>query len=364
MSSRRSPATVTDDGYSASTAFAETSTGWHVLKVENYSQLKGIGVARPIKSSTFTVGGHSWCITFFPDGSTDQTADWVCFGLGLVRRRRGGGSGEDNIKVRTKFTFLDKVGEPVTSSSMVTGICTFSTRGPSWSYAYPQVIKRTVMESCHVSDDDSFCVRCDVTVVEKICHGVSSEVPIVVPPSDLHRHLGDLLATGVGADVTFEVAGETFAAHRAVLAARSPVFMAELFGCPLKERASTRVRIDGVEPRVFEALLYFIYTDALPPTDRGGDDDGKIAMAQHLFVAPDRYDVERLASMCEFTLYLLMNASVAVSTLVIAEQHGCQRLKEVCFRKLKSFENYKQVLVGDELEYLARSCPDTMPQCQ
>ncbi|KAF8685248.1 hypothetical protein HU200_044069 [Digitaria exilis] len=242
MSSSRSPAqppaTVTDEGYSASMAFAETSTGWHVLKVENYSQIKGIGVARPIKSSTFIVGGHSWCITFFPDGSSDQTADWVCFGLRLMRRRRRSNSGDDNVKVKTKFTFLDKVGEPVPSSSMGTGICTFSTRGPSWGYAYPQVIKRTVMESCHVSDDDTFCVRCDVTVVEKICHGVSSEVPVAVPPSDLHRHLGDLLATGVGADVTFEVASETFAAHRAVLAARSPVFMAELFGCPLKERAS------------------------------------------------------------------------------------------------------------------------------
>ncbi|KAB8112811.1 hypothetical protein EE612_051545, partial [Oryza sativa] len=37
-----------------------------------------------------------------------------------------------------------------------------------------------------------------------------------------------------GADVTFQVGGETVAAHRAVLAARSRVFRAELFG-PMKE---------------------------------------------------------------------------------------------------------------------------------
>jgi speckle-type POZ protein len=41
-------------------------------------------------------------------------------------------------------------------------------------------------------------------------------------------------------DVTFHVGagGETFTAHRCVLAARSPVFMAQLFG-PWKENAGT-----------------------------------------------------------------------------------------------------------------------------
>jgi hypothetical protein len=47
---------------------------------------------------------------------------------------------------------------------------------------------------------------------------------------DLHRHLGGLLASGDGADVAFRVAGETFRAHRCVLAVRSPVFKAELLG--------------------------------------------------------------------------------------------------------------------------------------
>jgi speckle-type POZ protein len=54
--------------------------------------------------------------------------------------------------------------------------------------------------------------------------------PIPVPPSDIVKHLGTLLDTADGTDVAFAVDGETFHAHRAVLAARSPVFRAELLG--------------------------------------------------------------------------------------------------------------------------------------
>jgi speckle-type POZ protein len=52
-------------------------------------------------------------------------------------------------------------------------------------------------------------------------------------------------------------------------------------------------------------------------------------------VAADRYDMERLASLCEFVLCLFIHTNVAVSTLVLAEQHGCGRLKEACFRFLE-----------------------------
>ena len=53
---------------------------------------------------------------------------------------------------------------------------------------------------------------------------------IPVPSSNLPQHLGQLLESHSGADVTFAVSGESFAAHKSILAARSPVFRAEFFG--------------------------------------------------------------------------------------------------------------------------------------
>jgi speckle-type POZ protein len=43
-------------------------------------------------------------------------------------------------------------------------------------------------------------------------------------------HFGCLLDSAEGSDVSFLVGGEAFPAHRAVLAARSPVFEAQLLG--------------------------------------------------------------------------------------------------------------------------------------
>ena len=80
-----------------------------------------------------------------------------------------------------------------------------------------------------------------------------------MPSSNLPQHLGQLLESHAGADVTFAVSGESFAAHKNILAARSPVFWAEFFG-EMEEKTSRRVESQEMEPSVFGALLRFIYT--------------------------------------------------------------------------------------------------------
>ena len=178
-------------------------------------------------------------------------------------------------------------------------------------------IEREELESL-LRDDDCFQVRCDVRIFK--------EFP-AVPPPDLHRHLGDLLASRVGGDVTFEVGGELFTAHRYILAARSSVFTAELFD-PSKEAATAaRIRIDDMEPKVFRALLHFIYADSVNVVE---DDDDKVMLHQHLLVAADRYNLERLKLICEEMLCNCIDASMAATTLLLASKHGCQRLKKAC----------------------------------
>jgi speckle-type POZ protein len=189
----------------------------------------------------------------------------------------------------------------------------------------------------------------DATTVKKLVG-----VPL---PSDIGAHLGRLLAAGHGADVAIHVGGETFAAHRCVLAARSPVFMAELFGPMAMSRHNNEetIRVHDMEPRVFEAMLHFIYNDSLPEVD--DDDDGEVAaMAQHLLVAADRYDMGRLKLICEDTLCSHVDASTAATALTLAEQHHCERLKEACFKFMENPSNLKAVMASDDFLHLTRSC--------
>jgi speckle-type POZ protein len=136
------------------------------------------------------------------------------------------------------------------------------------------------------------------------------------PPSDLHRHLGDLLRGETGADVVFEVGGERFASHRCVLDARSSVFDLELFGATTTKevvvgQSTGIVRFDGMEARVFKALLFFAYTDSLPEMmtttkkkmeeQAAGDGD-------------DRYDID---------------AFTVGKVIALAEQHDCRVLRKL-----------------------------------
>jgi speckle-type POZ protein len=184
---------------------------------------------------------------------------------------------------------------------------------------------------------------------------------------DIHQHFNSLLQNKVGADVAFQVGGETFAAHRCVLAARSTVFMAQLFG-PMKETSSV-IHIKDMDAKVFGALLSFIYTDSFPEmlydndmeTDKmpgvvkqeqedeatddkmsegveqgqeeeAVEDEMRLQWLQDLLVAADRYDVQRLKFICEKQLSEHINVSSVMPTLALAEQHHCCGLKEACFK--------------------------------
>jgi speckle-type POZ protein len=91
--------------------------------------------------------------------------------------------------------------------------------------------------SPYLRDDRLVIHQCDVTVITGTRASQSEKTcGIQVPPSDLSRDLGRLLDAAKRTDATFKVRGEVVHAHKIVLALRSPVFEAELYG-PVGEQA-------------------------------------------------------------------------------------------------------------------------------
>ncbi|GJN04931.1 hypothetical protein PR202_ga22515 [Eleusine coracana subsp. coracana] len=265
------------------------------------------------------------------------------------------GVSEDGVKAQFIFSLLDNVGKPVSCYTSTSEMIMFTSKSPA--LGVNQFIQRKNLESFYLKDD-SFSIRCDVTVVKKIRADATSLDSVTIPPSDLHLHLRDLLESKNGGDVTFEVGGgQLLDAHRYMLAARSSVFKAELFG-PMKGDTASRIRIDDMEARVFQSMLHFIYTDSLPEVE----DSDKIVMAQHLLVAADRYNLVRLKLICEDVLSSNIDKSIAASTLVLAEQHGCLGLKKACFKFLKAPGNLTPVMATDGFLHLTRSCPTLLQE--
>ncbi|CAL4979495.1 unnamed protein product [Urochloa decumbens] len=350
--SSSSAADATDDRSGCtSTIAAEASTGWHVLKVKGYTQSRGVlGPGKCIESSSFTVGGHTWCTKYYPDGFDRDSQEWISVYLALCRP----GSRDDAVKTLFKISLLDQDGKPVVAHMFQSMEArTFSVLGGSPLMGFRHFIKRYgVLERSSYLKDDSFSIGCEVTVINGVSRVAAKNQFVTVPPSDLNKELRVLLLEGQGADVTFEVEGEHFSAHRSILAARSSVFKAELFG-PMQEKTGACVQVGDMEPKVFRAMLLFIYTDSLPAMGAAE----KMAMAQHLLVAADRYDLKRLKLVCEDMLCNHINRRTAAAMLVLADLHGCHGLKEACFAFLSSREHVKATMATKDYEHLRSSCP-------
>ncbi|GJN20637.1 hypothetical protein PR202_gb08037 [Eleusine coracana subsp. coracana] len=346
---------------SASAIVVDSARGYHDLRIDGATFAAGehAPVGHLLKSSPFTVGGRCWHIKYYPNGDNAESAGHVSvflaldedvdreatalFRFTLVAEKRG-----------HVLSFLKKNKKKVASSTMVGRSFGGNTRS-DWGYS--TFAKRDDMSKL-VDPFICFRIRCQLVVLngyhtEEKGAPMNPPTSIVVPPPDLHRHLGELLSTKNHAGVVFDVGGETFSAHRLVLAARSPVLEAELFSEMEESDAAAVVRIDDMEPRAFQAFLTFVYTDSLPEMKREEED----AMYQHLLVAADRYGMERLKLLCEENLCNYITVHTAATILTLAEQHNCGGLKKACLDFVSDPANLKAVVASDAFEHLSKSCP-------
>jgi speckle-type POZ protein len=93
-------------------------------------------------------------------------------------------------------------------------------------------------------------------------------------------------------DVELNVRDRTFSAHKAILAARSPVFANEFVKPQPLTNGPLKIQIDGVEPSTVEQFLYFIYT---------GESVSSLANEELLKLAA-KYQLTTLAGLCRMAL--------------------------------------------------------------
>ncbi|KAJ4767977.1 BTB/POZ/MATH-domain protein [Rhynchospora pubera] len=343
----------------ASAVRSEVESGSHQFMISGYSMTKGIGIENCVSSDVFTIGGYDWVIEFYPDGYNTENKNYISFFLLLE-------SDVSDVKAKVNFTILQQNGVP-SAMSCTTQQITFKSTSDSYftSFGFLEFAKRSEFEASECLKDDIFTVKCIVTVTKSLQLTTSHGHGGTVPPSNLGQQLLRLLQRGDKADVTFVVKGEIFRAHRHILAARSAVFNAELFGC-MREKWADTITIHDIEAPVFRSMLCFIYSDSLPnfekkySKDNDGAYDDMRVMAQHLLAAADRYDLERLKLMCEDYLCKNLNVSMVASTLIVAELHNCNQLKAECLRFMSSPVVFKAVAKTDGFLDLIKSFPSIL----
>ncbi|XP_048553374.1 BTB/POZ and MATH domain-containing protein 2-like [Triticum urartu] len=337
----------------SSRCISESFTATHDFEVTNYPELDGMGVGEFVSSSTFSVAGYDWKIDFYPDGCWEDSTGFASAFLYCVSELA-----ED---VKTKFTLNMLVNEGkarllVTSLAFSKFEHVFSPEGTVWGWS--QFVQKSKLKSSTNVKGCYLIIRCILTVTKEP-RTVAKRNLVVVPQPNLQDHLRHMWKDGQGADVTFIVRGQLFHAHGCLLAARSPVFKAELFG-PMKVKATQSINVVDIEPLVFEALLHFVYTDSMPDDEHSKD--GRTAKLQHLLVAADRYGLDRLRVLCESKLCESIDVETVATTLVLAEQHHCKDLKEACVEFIAAWNVLPTVMATDGFKHLVASCPLLMKE--
>ncbi|KAM1738003.1 hypothetical protein ACFX11_013871 [Malus domestica] len=341
---------------SSSRFVTETVNGSHNFVIKGYSLAKGIGVGKHIASENFTVGGFQWAIYFYPDGKNpEDNSAYVSVFIALA-------SEGTDVRALFELTLVDQGpnGKHKVHShfdrSLESGPYTLKYRGSMWGYK--RFFRRTLLESSSFLKDDCLKINCTVGVVVSAIDS-SRLHSIHVPDSDIGDHFGMLLENEEGSDVTFNVCGERFHAHKLVLAARSPLFEKEFFDG--MEEENHDVVVTDTDPNVFKALLHFIYTDNLIE-DEELQDASSLCMsslsdrlAAKLLAASDKYGLPRLRLMCESVLCKIMSVNSVAIILALADRYRAMDLKSVCLKF--AAENLVAVMESDGFEYLKENCP-------
>ena len=142
-------------------------------------------------------------------------------------------------------------------------------------------------------------------------------------------------------DVTLDVGGQMFPAHRCVLSASS-MFFQGLFSNNMAEKSASVVKIEGIPPSVMDQLLSYLYKGEIQVSE---------ANAEDLIVSANYLLLPRLKSIaCKF-LEQRMSASNSIINYLFAEKYECKDLRSYAGELIK--QNFG--VVGRSKEFLLLS---------
>jgi speckle-type POZ protein len=339
----------------------EMVQGTHIFEVLGYSKHRGLGAQFFVQSGVFTVAGHHWALRLYPDDYSKDLAESRDFVSAYLHLLSTGVKVHASCDLRLvdPATGLSKSAHPVLVNDM-------RMLDPEKTRVYCcMMMQRSVFEGTYVKDD-RLTMECVVTVRKDPRVSKTRVFPkIKVPASDIRRQLANLMDQKEGADVMFSVAGEMFAAHKVVLAMRSPVFKAELCG-PMSETGKTPIVVEDMQPDVFRAFLYFIYTDSMKGLDHLEEDynSENCEMIHHLLVAADRYDIARLKLICQSILCKNLDVRNVATTMALADQHHCDRLKDACIDFMSCLSTMAELVATQGYQDLARTSPSILADAE
>ncbi|KAH1211687.1 BTB/POZ and MATH domain-containing protein 4 [Glycine max] len=304
-----------------SKSLTQTVSGSHKFVIEGYSLAKGMGVGKHIASDVFTVGGYHWAIYFYPDGKNpEDNSAYVSVFIALA-------SEGTDVRALFELTLLDQSGQgkhKVHSHfdrSLETGPYTLKYKGSMWGYK--RFFRRSLLETSDFLKNDCLKINCTVGVVVS-----ASDCPqhysINIPESDIGSHFGALLDN-------------------------------------MEDEEKNEIIVTDLEPKVFKAMLHFIYKDtlteevAMVSSTTTSHFPVSETLTAKLLAAADKYGLGRLRLICESCLCKDICVNSVADILTLADHCHATELKAVCLKF--AAQNLAAVMRSDGFEHMKEKGP-------
>eukprot|EP01119_Soliformovum_irregulare_P015065 TRINITY_DN4194_c0_g1_i1.p1 TRINITY_DN4194_c0_g1~~TRINITY_DN4194_c0_g1_i1.p1 ORF type:complete len:469 (-),score=89.02 TRINITY_DN4194_c0_g1_i1:199-1431(-) len=141
-----------------------------------------------------------------------------------------------------------------------------------------------------------------------------------VDSSQVGRDLASLLTNPKFSDISFDVDGQMFPAHRAIMYARSPHFAA-LIDNGMRESKQSDIAIEDVSAPTFRCILDHIYSGSCNIDE---------TIAQDVFVASDKFLLSDLKSAAEMFLIQGLSIDNVASLMHLGEMYSAPYLQQRC----------------------------------
>ncbi|XP_058788595.1 speckle-type POZ protein B-like isoform X2 [Phymastichus coffea] len=302
-----------------------------------------------LESTIFSSSMNSalkWRLQFYPSGNNQENKDYVSLFLHLVT------CDKPTIKVDFKFCVIDKDGREVNERKTSEKWQFFQGR----QSGFPKFIKKdhVLDPSNGILPQDKLRIVCTIRSATGKVDRISLDSMFPQSPNLLNQLSEDwtqALEEQSFSDVTLESCdGIKLAAHKVVLAARSPVFAA-MFEHDMRERHDSNVLIHDIEPDILKSMLRFIYTSRVEDLH---------CQAARLLAAADKYALDGLKAICEQSLCKGLNIEDAAECLVVAELYRACKLKDKTLNFIRV--HLREVLETPNFKALAKDQPALMEE--
>uniref|UniRef100_A0A0N5C048 BTB domain-containing protein n=1 Tax=Strongyloides papillosus TaxID=174720 RepID=A0A0N5C048_STREA len=303
---------ISDDSFNIQTKVNKFN---YVCSIRNFS-LRPEKTGEKIMSQTCVIGDKDkseWCLWIYPNGDDEESKEYVSVYLTLLN--------PDKAKVKVRFSILNDKEEEINVDNIDEVIDLTKNLG----LGIPKFIKKDFLldKSNGLLNDDKLTILCEGEIINfKSDDQDSTETlrKVTIPQSKLLSNYGNMFDSSLFTDCIIKVEDTEIKAHKAVLAARSPVFC-EIFNGSSEESQTNVIEIKDFQVEVVREMLRYIYTDEVSDIQN---------MANDVLAIADIYKLERLKAISAQYLCDDLTVFNVCERFVLSEKYSTEILKECC----------------------------------